>query len=83
MTGRDLIIYILQNNLEDKLIFEDGNIPGLMTIEEVAKYFDTGTATVKAWIACNFISSVTIGNNVYIPQSALKHSPDKHEVSTK
>ena len=37
MTGRDLIIFIMENRLEDETIFENGDIPGFMTIDQAAE----------------------------------------------
>ena len=37
MTGRELIVYILQNHLEDEPIVNDGKILGLLTVEEAAR----------------------------------------------
>lgn len=70
MTGRELIIYILQNNLEDVQIIENGKLIGFMTIEEAAEKFDVGTATVKTWISTGLLKSVRIYDSVYIPANA-------------
>ena len=48
MTGKELIIYILQNNLEDEIVIKDGIFVWLMNEEEAAAKFDVGVATVKA-----------------------------------
>lgn len=70
MTGRELIIYILENNLEDVSIIENGKFVGFMTVEEAAEKFDVGTSTVRAWITRGLLKSVTIYDNVYIPINA-------------
>ena len=67
VTGRDLIIYILKNKLEDEVFFEDERIPGLMTIEEVAVKCNVGVETVKAWYLCGFKRGVMIGDKLYFP----------------
>ena len=36
MTGRDLIIYILENGLEDEPVFKDGKFIGFITTGEAA-----------------------------------------------
>ena len=36
MTGRDLIIYILEHNLEECEIYTDGRLPGCLTVKEAA-----------------------------------------------
>ena len=66
MTGRDLIIYILQNNLEDKPVFEDGRLLDFMTVNDAALKFSVGTATIEAWYKLNMIKGVTVGDNIYI-----------------
>lgn len=70
MTGRDLIIYILENNLEDVPIVQNGRLVGFLTIGEAAAKFEVGEATVTAWIACNLIDHVRIGYEGFIPANA-------------
>lgn len=67
MTGRDLIIYILENRLEDTTMLEDGNIPGFMTIGQAAEKWNVGEATVSTWIDLRRILAFTLGNETYIP----------------
>ena len=73
MTGRDLIIYILSNGLEDKPIFENGKVLGFMNEVEAASKFGVGLATIKVWCDCDVIDHVTIGNRTYIPVNATFH----------
>lgn len=67
MTGRDLIIYILQNNLEDEEIIQDGNLIGFYPIEEFASDMYVGVETIKALIKLGKIKSVEIGGKILIP----------------
>lgn len=67
MTGRDLIIYILANGLEDEPVFQDGNIVGLMKITEAARKMNVGVATIYAWIQQKKLTPIVIENTVYIP----------------
>ena len=67
MTGRDLILYILENGLENELVFKGGKFIGFLTIEEVAVKLDVGTATVNAWIQQKRLCYVNVGNVTYIP----------------
>ena len=67
MTGRDLIIYILANKLEDEPIYNDGKILGLMTAGEAAEKMNVGIATIHAWIHQGWLNCVVIGGKVYIP----------------
>lgn len=72
MTGRELIIYILQNGLEDEEIVKDGKILGFTTIDEVAIRTRFGRATIKAWIEEGLIDGVIhIGEEMLIPETSI------------
>lgn len=66
MTGRELIIYILTNHLEDVQIFEDGKIPGCLTVEEAAVKLNVGIETVKILYQLGELKGFTIGDRIYI-----------------
>ena len=68
MTGRDLIIFILENNLENSEINPFEYIP----IEEFATMYGVGIETVKAWIRLGEIYSVEIGGKCYVYYSKIK-----------
>lgn len=65
MTGRELIIYILQNNLEDEILFKDGYFIGFMSDKEAAAKFNVGVATVNAWYMAGMIKGTKIGDSLY------------------
>lgn len=67
MTGRDLIMYILQNELEDEQIFKDGKLLGFMNPSEAADKFDVGVSTINTWISFDIIPYVKIGDLTFIP----------------
>ena len=67
MTGRDLIVYILTNNLEDEQVFKDGTLIGFESEEKFAEKMNVGTSTVRAWIDLGMINSIQIGCINYIP----------------
>lgn len=67
MTGKDLILYILQNDLENEPVFKDGKFIGFNTIEETAVKMGVGTATVSASIKLGQIKSIKIGNTYLVP----------------
>lgn len=69
MTGRDLIVYILENNLEDEQVFKDGVFLGFMTIEKAAEKFNVGKATVEVWIKLGHLPGVRVGDTFLIPAS--------------
>ena len=88
MTGRDLIIYILQNGLEDKPVFENGALLGFMTEQQFASKMSVGVATVEVWINRGDVSDVIrVGDTTLIPMyysewnplHALKHQYKRSE----
>lgn len=60
MTGRELIIYILQNNLEDEVVIDTESI------EEVALYYGVGISTVKAWYEMGRIDGIKINDTLHL-----------------
>lgn len=74
MTGRDLIVYILTNGLEDKPVFEDGKFVGFLTVGEAAVKFGTGNATIQTYYLMGMLDGFVIGGELYIPATAdIKH----------
>ena len=67
MTGRDLIIYILKNGLEDEPVFKDGTFMGLITEDQAAVKLGMGVGTIRAWIALGRIKAVRINDIYYVP----------------
>ena len=67
MTGRDLIMYILQNGLEDEPVFRNGKFIGFVTLDEAAVKTNVGSATVQAWISQGKLESAVVRPGVYIP----------------
>lgn len=70
MLGRDLIIYILENGLENEPLFKDGRLLGFMTEAEAAIKFDVRTSTIQVWVGMGHLEGVKIGNMLYIPANA-------------
>lgn len=66
MTGRDLIIYILENGLEDEPVFFDDGFLNLLTVEEVAEKYSVGVATVRVWYDFEMLKGVRVGDDIYI-----------------
>ena len=58
MTGRDLIIFILANNLDD---FEFD----VMNEIEVAAKFNVGVETVKQWVKIGDIIGMPMNDHIY------------------
>lgn len=67
MTGRELIIYILENNLEDKLVWENGTFLGFLTEMEAAIKFGVGVSTIRIWHELGMLQGFKIGESLYIP----------------
>ena len=65
MTGRELILYILENRLEDMPMFDAESIFGLMSLREAAAKFDVGYATMDFWYKRGIVSGYKIGDSVY------------------
>lgn len=65
MTGKELILYILQNNLENTVVLEDGFFVGFMNEEEAALKFNVGVATIRAWYSCKWLMGTKIGDSLY------------------
>lgn len=65
MTGREMIIYIMQNNLEDEIVLKDGFFTGFIDENEAAIKLGVGVETIKAWYALNWLSGIKIGEKLY------------------
>lgn len=74
LTGRDLILYILANGLEDEPVFANGRLLGFMTIEEAAVKFEVGVATVRVWINEGMLYGIKIGDDIYLPADSERPS---------
>lgn len=63
MTGKDLIIYILENDLLDAEIFTNTHPSTIfITPEMAATRWECGVATVKAMMEMNKVKGVKIGD---------------------
>ncbi len=70
MTGKELILYILQNNLENTIVLEDGFFTGFMTEGEAAIKFNVGISTIRAWYQCRWLNGTKIGDSLYFRKDA-------------
>lgn len=68
--GRDLIMYILENGLENSPVFENGKFIGFMSENDAAVKFGVGTATIRVWINQGALEGIRIGDTVYIPANS-------------
>ena len=65
MTGKELILYILQNNLENTIVLDGSTFIGFMTEQEAAVKFNVGTETIRAWYICKTLDGTKIGDSLY------------------
>lgn len=68
MTCRDLIIYILENGLEDEPVVINGVPVGFMSVEQAAVTYGVGNATIRAQLSRGMLDKVCIGDKLYIPK---------------
>lgn len=66
MTGKELMLYILENDLLDEEIIQDCVPIFLMSIEEAAAKFNVGPSTIQAWTLDEKIKYEYINDRVYI-----------------
>ena len=66
MTGRDLILYILENRLEDKPITELCCMKNLVTIDQAAAKLKVGEETVKVWFVMGLLDGMKIGETIFV-----------------
>lgn len=70
MTGKDLIIYILENGLLDEPVIKGGRLLGFMTAMEAAIKFEVGLATIDLWVTMGSLEGIRLGDEIYIPADA-------------
>lgn len=66
MTGKELIIYILENDLLDKSMFDCDNVVGLLSVSEAAIALGAGNATILAHIKIGTIDTVRVGKMDFV-----------------
>lgn len=79
MTGRDLIIYIMENNLEDEVVLKDGFFAGFMDQYEAAARFGVGVWTIWTWYSIGALDGIQVGNTLYFMRNA--RDPRKGEAT--
>lgn len=78
MTGRELILYILSNGLEDEEVFKDGKFIGFLTAGEAAAKMNVGVATIYVLVSQKKLSGVLVGDTLYIPANAIREGNDNN-----
>lgn len=77
MTGRDLIVYILSNGLEDEPIINNGKLIGYMTIGEAAVKLNIGFATIFTLLSQNRIDATQMGSEWFVTIDSVQSLLDK------
>lgn len=72
MRGRDLIIYIMENHLEDSPVFNNGKFIGFLKPEEAALKMGTGPATTEALLKLGQIDGIVIPKDTVLVEDNLK-----------
>ena len=78
MTGRDLIIYILANHLEDEPVFKNGTFIGFVTAGKAASEMNVGVPTIYTWVHQKKLEGIIINDKVYVPAD-FKSKLDKKD----
>lgn len=73
MTGKELIIYILENNLEDEPVFKDGKFIGFVSTTEAAEKMDVGIPTILTWVMLGRLTGVQVKPGLYIPAESINN----------
>ena len=69
MTGKELIIYILENKLENEEVFKNGGFLDFLTEEEAAANFNVGVETMKTWRLFGMVKGIQFGYSVLYPKN--------------
>lgn len=71
MTGKELIMYILENDLLDENVINNDGVPiFLLSVDDAAEKFDVGPITIKVWAGQGNIASEEIEGGLYIYETA-------------
>ena len=68
MTGRDLIILIMSNNLEDEEVFNNGRLIGFMNEKEAAVELEVGVDTIYTMYTLGDLKGFELENHLYFPK---------------
>lgn len=66
MKGKDLIIYILENGLENEPVYKDGSFIGFLSVDAAAVKIGAGQFTVHALASMGKLDYIVIGTQMLI-----------------
>ena len=72
MTGRELIVYILTNHLEDEPVFKDGKFIGFITTQEAAAKLEVGKGTILAMVQLGQLEAERVTETLLIPANHIR-----------
>ena len=77
MTGKELIIYILENDLGDSPVFEDNTFIGFVPAGRVAE--ELGIGLTSLWIKLELydVDYIEVNGDVYLPFDYKSKLPNK------
>ena len=78
MLGRELIVFILENGLENVDIFDAKFFKAFPTVGDVAVEFNVGTATVEAWIQTERLNAIEFDGVVYISPVSVRKLAEEY-----
>lgn len=70
MTGKELIVYILENDLVNEEMIKDGIPIWLMSVGEAAYKFNVGVFTINTWANMDQIEHEIVNDQLYIYRNA-------------
>jgi len=86
MTGRELMIFILENHLEDVELLRDEqtivDILDLVTVDKKAAECGVGPVTVETWIRTGCMSGIEINGVKYVPAGAERPRFDNAKINS-
>ena len=81
MTGRELIMYILENHLEDEPVFQNGTFIGYVSDVKFAEMLGVGVSTVHTWILLGRMKdTIMIGDSMFVPMFYVDELQKQKEI---
>ena len=77
MTGRELIIYILENHLENISINDEHFFIGFISEAKLAESFDVGIDTIRAWVKTGVLDGIEVNGRFYFLENTIKEKKDE------
>jgi hypothetical protein len=71
MTGRELILYILSNGLENEPVFNGETFVGYITAERAAVKMKVGYTTIRTLVDLDMLDGIWVGNKLYIAANSI------------